>query len=157
MKFRGAGSISNVLYENIVMDAPEQYPIWIGPAQQSDSDDICAPHPCSICWPSDSKAKCNAPQNAKYTNITMRNITINNPEGNPGVILANASSPMENVLFDNVVVNTPSHQKPPYWGAGYLCENVQGGVATGNTHPVPSCFKDLTTAAPAPTDAAAAP
>lgn len=25
MKFRGAGSISNVLYENIVMDAPEQY------------------------------------------------------------------------------------------------------------------------------------
>ena len=34
MKFRGDGNISDVLYENIVMDEPEQYAIWIGPAQQ---------------------------------------------------------------------------------------------------------------------------
>ena len=32
MKFRGAGSISDMLYENIVMIGPEQWPIWIGPA-----------------------------------------------------------------------------------------------------------------------------
>jgi hypothetical protein len=51
MKFRGSGNISDVLYENIVMDEPEQWPIWIGPAQQSDSVDLCAAHPCSICWP----------------------------------------------------------------------------------------------------------
>ena len=30
MKFRGNGRIEDVLYENIVMDAPEQYGIWIG-------------------------------------------------------------------------------------------------------------------------------
>ena len=40
MKFRGSdteegGRVSNVLYENIYMDAPEQFAIWIGPAQQS--------------------------------------------------------------------------------------------------------------------------
>ena len=40
MKFRGGdsskgGRISNVLYENIYMEAPEQFAIWIGPAQQS--------------------------------------------------------------------------------------------------------------------------
>ena len=34
MKFRGDGGvIKNVTYENIVMDAPEGYAIWIGPAQ----------------------------------------------------------------------------------------------------------------------------
>jgi len=154
MKFRGAGTVSNVLYENIVMDAPEQYPIWIGPAQQSDSDSPCAPHPCSLCWP--GEGKCNAPINATYINITMRNITVNNPKGNPGVILANASSPMQNVVFDGVVVNHPTHEKPPYWGAGYLCEGVQNGIATGTTHPVPPCFKDMTDAAVAAAAAAAA-
>ena len=40
MKFRGGdttegGRVSNVLYENIYMEAPEQWAIWIGPAQQS--------------------------------------------------------------------------------------------------------------------------
>lgn len=40
MKFQDAsspGSISNITYENIVIDNPEQWAIWIGPAQQSDS------------------------------------------------------------------------------------------------------------------------
>jgi hypothetical protein len=27
-------SITNILYENIVIDRPQQYAIWIGPAQQ---------------------------------------------------------------------------------------------------------------------------
>ena len=61
MKFRGGGTISNVLYENIIMDEPEQYPIWIGPAQQADSSNPCAAHPCSICWPDIPEAKCNDP------------------------------------------------------------------------------------------------
>jgi hypothetical protein len=31
MKFRGNGGVvSNVTYENIVMDQPQQWPIWIG-------------------------------------------------------------------------------------------------------------------------------
>jgi len=30
------------LDENIVMDEPEGFGIWIGPAQQSDSIDLCA-------------------------------------------------------------------------------------------------------------------
>ena len=39
-------SIEDVLYENITIDEPEQWPIWIGPAQQSDTADLCAAHPC---------------------------------------------------------------------------------------------------------------
>jgi hypothetical protein len=38
LKFRkNGGNISNILYENIYMESPEQWPIWIGPAQQGKS------------------------------------------------------------------------------------------------------------------------
>merc|ERR1719305_1619767 len=116
------------------MDQPQQYPIWIGPAQQSDSSDLCAAHPCSICWPK-LGGECNAPDDAYYVNVTLRNITVNSPQGNPGVILANASAAMQNVLFDNVVVNNPSKSKKP-WGLSYLCKGVKSGTATGTTNPV---------------------
>ncbi len=143
MKFRGGGTISNVLYENIVMDEPEQYPIWIGPAQQSDSRNPCAAHPCSLCWPQIPGSECNAPDQGQYVNVTLRNITVNSPKGNPGVILANSSVAMRNVVFENVVVNNPSTKKTK-WGTNYFCEGVATGVATGTTSPVPPCFKDET-------------
>jgi hypothetical protein len=78
MKFReDGGLIKDITYENIVMEAPEQYAIWIGPAQQSDSSRLCAAHPCSLCWPQMPFAKCNA-VDSLYENIMLRNITINN-------------------------------------------------------------------------------
>ena len=45
MKFSGGdvtagGRISNILYENIYMESPEQFAIWIGPAQQSGEKDL---------------------------------------------------------------------------------------------------------------------
>merc|ERR1712196_771 len=44
-KFRGdGGSITDVTYENIVIENPSQWAIWIGPAQQSDSNRLCAAH-----------------------------------------------------------------------------------------------------------------
>ena len=55
-----------------------------------------------------------------------------------GVLLANESVPMINVLFHNVVVNNPA-SKP--FADGYYCKNVQG-VATGTTSPVPPCFQN---------------
>jgi polygalacturonase len=146
MKFRGDGLIADVTYENIVIDAPEQWAIWIGPAQQCDgcsATNICSTDggPCSICWPTFPGSQCHAPSGGKYVNITLRNITINNPKGSPGVLLANTSVPMENVVFDNVVVNNPG--KKPWGDKYYHCENVNG-VATGKTWPVPPCFHDLT-------------
>lgn len=148
LKFRGAGNVSDVLYENIVIDEPEQWAIWIGPAQQCDGcslTDVCSTNggPCSLCWPEVPHAHCNAPDGAQYTNITLRNITINSPKQSAGVLLANVSVPMQNIVFDNVVVNNPA-SKP--WGKdGYYCKNVNG-VATGRTSPVPPCLKDLTQA-----------
>ena len=148
MKFRGGntgGRISNVLYENIYMDAPEQFAIWIGPAQQSDSSILCAAHPCSICWPQleDLGAVCNMPENFIYENITLRNITIVDPQFSygQGMVLGNPATPMQNIVFDGVrVLNAANSDVERY----HTCEGVTGGIALGDTHPVPPCFKDMT-------------
>jgi len=153
MKFRGcsednAARISNVLYENIYMDQPEQFSIWIGPAQQSDSNQLCAAHPCSICWPQfaellPNKATCQGQSNSKYENITLRNITIYDPQYKfgQGVILAAEDAPMENILFHDVrVVDAKGDDFAKYTS----CEGVLSGIATGNTYPVPPCFEDQT-------------
>ena len=105
--------MEDVLYENIVMDEPEDFAIWIGPAQQCDgcgATDICSTDggPCSLCWPSWPGSQCNAPLGAQYSNIALRNITINSPAKSAGVLIANISSPMndindpaDRILFDN--------------------------------------------------------
>lgn len=69
IKFRlndNPGLITDILYENIYMAQPEQWPIWIGSAQQSDSDNLCAAHPCSLCWPEIPGAKCQLPGTGKF-------------------------------------------------------------------------------------------
>lgn len=145
MKFLSSGVVRDVLYENIVMDEPEKFAIWIGPAQQCDgchATELCSARPCSICWPMAPGTHCFAPKDGQYTNITLRNITINNPKQSAGVLIANASSPMVNVLFDNVVVNNPASK--PFGDDQYYCAGSAIGVATGVTTPVPPCFKDLT-------------
>jgi hypothetical protein len=79
MKFREGSdaSIEDVLFQNITIENPNQWPIWIGPAQQSDSNRLCAAHPCSICWPYIPNTECN-PSSSQYRNIVLRDITINN-------------------------------------------------------------------------------
>ena len=86
-------------------------------------------------------SQCNAPDGALYANITLRNITINSPKQSAGVLIANMSTPMQNITFDNVVVN--NMPKQPWGDGGYYCKNVNG-VATGTTSPVPPCFHDKT-------------
>ena len=108
MKFRrgDGGLIEDVTYENIVIDNNEQWPIWIGPAQQSDSRDLCYANPCSLCWPMVPGAECFGAPRSQYRNIVLRNIWIRNPSGSPGVILADPSMPIEGLLFEDVRVTT---------------------------------------------------
>jgi len=150
MKFRGGdsskgGRISNVLYENIYMEAPEQFAIWIGPAQQSDSSILCAAHPCSICWPQleSAGAQCNMDENFIYENITLRNITINDPQFSygQGIVLGNPVTPMQNIVFDGVRVLNAKDDKV---GRYHTCDGVETGLALGDTNPVPPCFQDRT-------------
>jgi hypothetical protein len=51
---KNSAIIEDVLYENITINKPEQWAVWIGPAQQADSS-----HVCSLAWPQGSpEAKC---------------------------------------------------------------------------------------------------
>lgn len=142
-KFRGgSGVIQDVVFENIVMDSPSQYAIWIGPAQQSDSSNPCAAHPCSLCWPEAPFATCNGVDEAKYSNIILRNITVNDATGSAGVVLAGESNPMDNVVFEDVVFQNLGNGLLSF-DDYYYVKNVNG-VARGKTWPVPPGFEDET-------------
>ncbi|RYH29912.1 hypothetical protein EON65_06860 [archaeon] len=126
-----SASISNILYQNITMDRPQQFAIWIGPAQQTGQ-------PCSLLWPIVDQATCSMSGTQTWENIVLKDIFINAPEHSPGVLFGNATNPMRNVIFDNVVV-TNAGDKP--WGDDfYFCDGIHG-VARGGTSPVPPCFK----------------
>jgi Glycosyl hydrolases family 28 len=105
---RTGGQIVDVTYDNIQMEEPLQWPIWIGPAQQSDDRrHICKANPCSLCWPQDPYAKCHLVKESSFHNITFANIHINNPIMSPGVIFGGSpsqSNMIYNVHFDNVRV-----------------------------------------------------
>jgi Glycosyl hydrolases family 28 len=105
---RTGGRIVDVRYENIHMEEPLQWPIWIGPAQQSDDGrHPCKANPCSLCWPQYPYAKCRVVKDSSFHNITFTNIHINNPVMSPGVIFGgtqNQSNMIYNVHFDNVRV-----------------------------------------------------
>lgn len=100
------GSISDVNFHNISMESPLQWPIWIGPAQQADSVDPCEPNPCSLCWPQVPFAQCHVVPKTSYSNITLRNVVMNNPRMSPGVILGGEDPYIQDVLFDNVRLTT---------------------------------------------------
>jgi hypothetical protein len=126
-------SISNILYQNITMDKPQQYAIWIGPAQQTGQ-------PCSLLWTKTKNAECKMSGYQTWSNIVLRDIFINDPLRSPGVLFGNASNPMTNVIFDNVVVKNPGTQ--PWEDQFYYCEGMEGYVM-GSTTPVPPCFKTI--------------
>jgi polygalacturonase len=124
-------SISNILYENIVMDQPQQYSIWIGPAQQTGQ-------PCELSWPLTKHSECIMSGYQTWTNITLRNITINNPEQSPGVLMGNSTNPIHNLIFEDIIVNNPGSEP---WGSNYYC--TEGGIegySSGSTTPIPDCF-----------------
>ena len=126
------GEITDVTYENILINNASQWSIWIGPQQAGYKD------ACSLLWPFVPTTSCPIPVGITWNNITLRNVTINGPQLSPGVILGNSSNPMLNILFDNVVVTKPGIL--PWGNRYYACEGVEG-IAQGNTEPPPPCFK----------------
>jgi hypothetical protein len=124
-------SISNVLFENILIDKPQQFGIWIGPAQQTGQ-------PCSLLWPILDKATCLMSGYQTWSNITLKNIQIKDPEQSPGVLMGNVSNPIRGLVFDNVHVTNPG--KKPWGDEFYYCQGIDNGLAIGVTNPVPPCF-----------------
>lgn len=42
-----------------------------------------------------------------WNNILLKDVYIKNPSYSPGVILGNSTNPMDNIVFDNVIVENP--------------------------------------------------
>ena len=126
------GEITNVTYENILINNASQWAIWIGPQQAGYKD------ACSLLWPFIPDTPCPVPVGITWNGIVLRNITVNGPQLSPGVILGNTTNPMLNVLFDNVLVTKPGTR--PWGDQYYACQGVEG-IAQGNTQPPPPCFK----------------
>ena len=128
----GTGEIRDILYQNITMYNPTQWAIWIGPQQAVFHDS------CSLLWPEDPLSKCYVPDNMDWKNITLRDVKIFSPRMSPGVILGNASNPMQDVVFDGVIVTNPGEHP---WGKDfYKCTGVRNASAVGQTSPKPPCF-----------------
>jgi hypothetical protein len=118
LKFRdGAGNpdrpgiIEDVLFEDIEVFAAEQWPIWIGPAQQAISGNPCNPQPCSLCWPIlpwFGGDVCEPIEHAVYRNITLRNINITGPRTSLGTIIGGDRTPIRDIVFDNVFTHACS-------------------------------------------------
>ena len=96
--------ISNVLYENVYIEQPSQFALFIGPAQQYiinrhsdqypaikipetvdsiiDNDPSPTNSTCSIMWPwfdALDYVYCVGEPRSLYENITLRNVTIEDP------------------------------------------------------------------------------
>ena len=137
-----SAEITNILYENITMEEPEQVPIWIGPAQEADSKNAC-----SLTWPELPLSKCPPPiPTVTWTNLTLRNIRVIGAKVSPGVIFGNSENPIRGLVFDGVVFDPASPRARPWKDQFYYCKGVDHGVATHSTTPVPPCFSTSSSA-----------
>jgi hypothetical protein len=133
------GLIANVLYENMVALEPVWWSVWIGTQQQAQPGTGGGNTGCSFLYPLPGEP-CPTDPEVTVTNITLRNLTFLTPLLSAGILIANASNPATNIVFDGVVVTGNSTW--PVAGGDYLCESFQG-VATGGTSPVPPCFTTI--------------
>ena len=126
------GQISNITYEDIVVESPIWWTIWVGTQQQQQPGSSGTG--CSFVYPLDNTT-CPTDPEVSVFDITLRRVAVNN-SNSPGVLLMNASNPGRGFVWEDVVFTNISG-----WpvGSDYLCTAVSG-VATGTTHPVPPCF-----------------
>ena len=137
---KGSSSlIEGITYENVTIDQPYWWPIWIGPQQQHEPGSALG-EKCALDYPINKH--CPTQGCATFANITLKDVLITDPLLSPGVVLGNATRPMENVVFDNVRVRYDPAKSTlrgrfPF-GRKYECESAKV-VSVGGTSPVPKC------------------
>lgn len=133
---RATGTIANIVYEDLRIDDPLWWPIWIGTQQQHQPHERTGTG-CSFFYPLFG-AQCPTDPQVTLANITLRRVTVNGGVFSPGVLIANASNPATGFVWDEVVFTRPSA-----WpiAEGYLCEHVTG-VAI-HSRPVPPCLRTV--------------
>lgn len=124
------GEITNILYEDIVIDRPLWWPIWIGPQQQHEPNWTPAEghKDCAMTYP--FVETCPTQGCVSFTNITLRRIEIIDPVLSPGVVLGNETNPMQGIVFDAVRVTRPG--TIPFYG-NYQAMHAYGVSVNGSS------------------------
>lgn len=125
--------LEDIRFEDVRIDRPFWWPVWIGPQQQHEPGSALG-HKCALVYPLFG-TQCPTQGCATFRNIHLRNVTVNDPLLSPGVVLGNASRPMQGIVFDGVRVrfgDNPLRGRFP-WGRDYMCkaadvQNVAGTV-----------------------------
>ena len=120
------------------IDRPFWWPVWIGPQQQHEPGSALG-HKCALTYPLFG-TPCPTQGCATFANITLRDVRVTDPLLSPGVVLGNATNPMENILFDGVRVSfngSAARGRFP-WGRKYRCEHA-AVRSVGGTEPAVEC------------------
>jgi hypothetical protein len=129
-----SASISDIIYQNITIIEPEQFAIWMGPAQQLGQK-------CSLLWP--LLGRCLKSGFQTWNNILFKDVTIIKPKGYIGVLMGNSTNPIKGVVLENVVVKQQEEWRKLFYGDNfYNCLGVEGWY-NGTTSPKLTCLKPL--------------
>jgi len=139
-----SSQLTNLRFENMTILEPVWWAIFIGPQQQHEPNSALGLD-CALIYPI-AGSQCPTQGCSDFENITLKDITITNPVLSPGIILGNASNPMRNLVFDNVVVKQdslvlgryPWHEAKFPWTGTYKSINAVGVCI--DCHPVPEGF-----------------
>lgn len=95
--------IEDITYEDISIDKPFWWSVFIGPQQQQEPGSALGDK-CALQYPFFG-SQCPTQGCATFKDITLRNVHIKDPVLSPGFILGNSTNPMQNITFDNVTVD----------------------------------------------------
>jgi hypothetical protein len=134
-----SAQITNILYENITILRPRWWAIWIGPQQQNEPYERRG-DACALFYP--IVDSCPTQGTVNFENITLRDVTIEDPFWSPGVLLGNETNPMKSVVFENVVAYSTTGSLPTRPFDGYEVQYVEG-TCIGTCSPFPEGFEQL--------------
>jgi polygalacturonase len=128
--------IQNITFENISIEEPSWWAIWIGPQQQHEPGTPLG-NKCSLEYPVIDW--CPTQSCVSFIDIVLRNVTISDPWLSPGVILGNSSNPMRGIVFDHVEVTHSANSTSGYWPfeGNYQCMNAM--LDCVHCEPAPVC------------------
>eukprot|EP00929_Paragymnodinium_shiwhaense_P056785 TRINITY_DN28433_c0_g2_i1.p1 TRINITY_DN28433_c0_g2~~TRINITY_DN28433_c0_g2_i1.p1 ORF type:complete len:461 (-),score=52.83 TRINITY_DN28433_c0_g2_i1:135-1517(-) len=131
--------IQDILYQDIKIDRPLWWAIWIGPQQQHEPGSDLG-EKCALTYPIHNH--CPTQSCVEFKNITLRRITVTDPLLSPGVLLGNESSRLD-VTFDDVVFKytNPIGGRFPF-GRHLKCSYADLKVAKASSG-TPSCGEQL--------------
>ena len=113
----GDALIKNITYENISMQNPLWWGIYIGPQQQKQPGGYgpgCFTYPLQPCATNPL---------VSFEDITLRNVTSTGGLFPAGIVRCNSTNPCKNFKFDDVHVTSPVWDM---FGVGYITEYIQG-------------------------------